>query len=154
MPGSNPGSGPSIFFNRHTFLIIMKKRRSFLAYIFKEQKVMKTRSKRANMEYCKKCGTQLEKDANYCSHCGASVKEINTEEFKVSADDLVKTIKKLLHEGNVRRIIVKDEKGKTLFDMPVTIGVVGTILAPWLAALGVIGALATNCTIVVERTVK
>ena len=106
------------------------------------------------MNYCKKCGAQLPNDANYCLHCGTSVKEIKAEELKVSADDLVKTVKQLLHEGNVRRIIVKDEKGKTLLDIPVTIGVVGTLIAPWLAALGVIGALATNCTIVVERVIK
>jgi uncharacterized membrane protein YvbJ len=106
------------------------------------------------MNNCKKCGAQLPNDAYYCSHCGTSVKEIKTEEFKVSADDLVKTVKQLIHEGNVKRIIVKDEKGKTLLDIPVTIGVVGTIIAPWLAALGVIGALATNCTIVVERVKK
>jgi uncharacterized membrane protein YvbJ len=104
------------------------------------------------MSYCKKCGAQLQNDANYCSHCGTSTKKIKTEEFKVSADDLVKTVKQILHEGNVRRIIVKDDKGKTLLDIPVTIGIVGTIIAPWLAALGVIGALATNCTIIVERT--
>ena len=103
------------------------------------------------MVYCKKCGAELAKDANYCSVCGASTKEVKTEEFKVSSDDLVKTVKKLIYEGNVRRIIIKDEKGKMLLDIPVTIGVVGAIIAPWLAALGVIGAIATNCTIVVER---
>ena len=106
------------------------------------------------MSYCKKCGVELQKDANFCSHCGISTKEIKTEEFKVSADDLVKTVKQILHEGNVRSIIVKDDKGKTLLDIPVTVGIVGTIIAPWLAALGVIGALATNCTIVVERTIN
>ena len=106
------------------------------------------------MNNCRKCGVQLPNDANYCSHCGTSVKEIKTEEFKVSADDLVKTVKQLIHEGNVRRIIVKDEKGKVLLDIPVTIGVVGTIIAPWLAALGVIGALITNCTIIVEQVTK
>ena len=106
------------------------------------------------MNYCKKCGFQLTNDANYCSKCGTSVKEMRTEEFKVSADELVKTVKKLIHEGNVRKILIKDDKGKTLIEIPVTIGVVGTILAPWLAALGVIGALATNCTIVVEREKK
>ena len=105
------------------------------------------------MNTCRKCAANLADDANYCQYCGTSTKEIRTEEFKVSADDLIKTVKQLLHEGNVRRIIVKDEKGKALIDIPVTIGVVGTIIAPWLAALGVIGALATNCTIVVERTV-
>jgi uncharacterized membrane protein YvbJ len=103
------------------------------------------------MDSCKRCGAQVAKDANYCSNCGASVKEVRTEEFKVSADDLVKTVKKLIHEGNIRRILIKDDKGKTLIDIPATVGVVGTILAPWLAALGVIGAIATNCTIVVER---
>ena len=103
------------------------------------------------MAYCKRCGAELTKDAKYCAACGASVKGVRTEEFKVSSDDLVKTVKKLIHEGNVRRIIIKDENGKTLFDMPVTIGVVGAIIAPWLAALGVIGAMATNCTIVVEK---
>jgi CBS domain-containing protein len=106
------------------------------------------------MNNCKKCAAQLPTDANFCPRCGTSVKEIKTEELKVSADDLVKTVKQLLHEGNIRRIIVKDEKGKTLLDIPATIGVVGTILAPWLAALGVIGALATNCTIVVERVTQ
>ena len=103
------------------------------------------------MVNCKKCGKELDKNANFCSYCGVSVKEAKTEEFNVSSDDLVKTVKKLIHEGNVRRIIIKDEKGKNLLDMPVTIGVVGAIIAPWLAALGVIGALATNCKIVVER---
>ena len=104
------------------------------------------------MVFCKKCGAQLAKEANYCSICGTSVQEeIKTEEFTVSSDDLVKTVKQLIHEGNVRRIIIKDEKGKILLDIPVTIGVIGTVLAPWLAALGVIGAIATNCTIVVEK---
>jgi hypothetical protein len=103
------------------------------------------------MKYCKKCKALLADHANYCSKCGASVKETRTEEFKISADDLVKKVKELIHEGNVRRILIKDEKGKTLIDIPVTIGIVGTILAPWLAALGVIGAIATNCIIIVER---
>jgi len=101
--------------------------------------------------YCKKCGTKLLLDANYCSHCGASIGKIKTEEFEVSSDDLVKTVKELLHEGNVRRIIVKDENKKVLLEIPVTIGVIGAVIAPWLAALGVIGAIATNCTIVVEK---
>ena len=103
------------------------------------------------MVYCKKCGTKLSDDSNYCKNCGASIKGFKTEEFTVSSDDLVKTVKKLLHEGNVRRIIIKDEKGKILLDLPVTVGLIGAVIAPWLAALGVIGAIATKCTIVVER---
>lgn len=76
---------------------------------------------------------------------------VEKEEFSVSADNLVKKVKELIHEGNVRRIIIKNEEGKVLLDMPVSVGVVGVILAPWLAALGAIAALATKCTITVER---
>ena len=73
------------------------------------------------------------------------------EEFSVSSDDLIEKVKQLIHEGNITRIMIKDERGKTLFEMPATVGVVGAILAPWLVALGAIAALATRCTIVVER---
>jgi repressor of nif and glnA expression len=81
-------------------------------------------------------------------------KNTTTQEFSVSADELTKKVKELLHEGNVRRIIVKNEDGKALLEIPVTAGVVGVLLAPWLAAVGVIAALATKCTIVVERKSK
>ena len=103
------------------------------------------------MAFCAKCGAELPEGARYCSSCGTAVGEVVSEEFSVSADNLVKKVKELLHEGNVRRISVKDEEGKILLEMPVTVGVVGVILAPWLAALGAIGALATRCTITVER---
>lgn len=73
------------------------------------------------------------------------------EEFSVSADNLIQRVKELIHEGNVTRIIVKDEKGKILLEMPATVGVIGAILVPWMAALGAIVALVTKCTIVVER---
>ncbi len=73
------------------------------------------------------------------------------EEFSVSADNLIERVKELIHEGNVTRIIVKDEKGRILLEMPATVGVIGAILVPWMAALGAIAALATKCTIVVER---
>ncbi len=73
------------------------------------------------------------------------------EEFSVSADNLIERVKELLHEGNITRIIVKDEAGKVLLEIPATVGVVGVVLAPWLAALGVIAALVTNCRVVVER---
>jgi len=101
--------------------------------------------------FCPTCGKKNVEDANFCSFCGASLNKGKTEEFQVSSDDLIKTVKKLLHEGNVRRIIIKDNKGKILLDMPVTIGLIGAIIAPWLAALGVIGAMVTKCTIVVEK---
>lgn len=103
------------------------------------------------MPYCTKCGAPLKEDDKFCPVCGASAAKVTREEFSVSASNLVDRIGELLHEGNVTRIIVKDEKGKPLLEIPATIGVIGTVLAPWLAALGVIAALATNCRIVVER---
>jgi len=87
----------------------------------------------------------------FCTTCGAKVSKIFREEYTVTADNLVDRVKELLHEGNVTRIIIKDMKGKELLEIPATIGVLGAVIAPWLAVLGVIAALATNCKIVVER---
>lgn len=103
------------------------------------------------MPYCTKCGAPLKEEDKFCPVCGAPAAKLTREEFSVSASNLVDRVKELLHEGNVTRIIVKDEKGKTLLEIPATVGVIGTVLAPWLAALGVIAALVTNCRIVVER---
>lgn len=77
-----------------------------------------------------------------------------TEEFKVSGEDLLKKVKAIIAEGNVRRIIIRDKDSKTLVELPLTIGVVGAVLAPVLAAIGAIAALVTECTIVVEREEK
>ena len=88
---------------------------------------------------------------NYCPSCGAPVRETVREEFSVSADNLIEKVKELIHEGNVTRIVVKNEEGKTLLEIPATVGIVGAILAPWMAALGVIAAFATRCNIIVER---
>jgi len=103
------------------------------------------------LPYCSKCGAELKEDDKFCPKCGTAVVKIVTEEYSVSADNLIERVKELLHEGNITRIIVKDEKGKVLLEIPATIGVIGAVLAPWLAALGVIAALATNCKLVVER---
>jgi len=103
------------------------------------------------MSYCWKCGAPLKGEDKFCTVCGAKVSKITREEYTVSADNLVDRIKELLHEGNVTRIIVKDMKGKELLEVPATIGVIGVVLVPWLAALGVIAALVTNCKIVVEK---
>ena len=75
----------------------------------------------------------------------------NQESFKVSREDVVETVRKLIQEGNVRRIIIKDKNGKSIAEFPLTVGVVGTVLAPVLAAAGAIAALITECTISVER---
>lgn len=74
-----------------------------------------------------------------------------TEEFKVNGEDLLKKFKELVAEGNVRRIIIKNKDKKTIVEIPLTVGVVGAILAPVLAVVGTIAALVTECTIIVER---
>ena len=73
-----------------------------------------------------------------------------TESFKVAANELVDAVKKLVREGNVRRVIVK-QKGRTVAEFPLTVGVIGTVLAPMLAALGALAAVLTECSIEVER---
>lgn len=80
-----------------------------------------------------------------------SQEKVHYEEFKVDGDALIAKIKDLVHQGNVRRIIIKNEKAETLIEIPLTIGVVGAILLPVWAAIGAIAALAANFTIVVER---
>ena len=74
-----------------------------------------------------------------------------TEEFKVRGEDVLATIKKIIAAGNARRIIIKREDGSTFVEFPLTVGAVGAIVAPMLAAVGAIAALVTNCTIVVEK---
>ncbi|HOW85374.1 MAG TPA: DUF4342 domain-containing protein [Candidatus Aminicenantes bacterium] len=73
------------------------------------------------------------------------------EEFRVNGNEVLGKVKEIIHEGNVRRIIFKDEHGKTFMEIPLTIGVVGALAAPILAAVGGVAALASNMTIVVEK---
>lgn len=75
----------------------------------------------------------------------------NKSEFFVTGEELLGKVRELIHEGNVRKIIIKNEKGETYLEIPVTIGVIGAILAPVFAAIGALAALAANFTIVVER---
>ena len=76
---------------------------------------------------------------------------VKKEEFKVNGEELLGKVKQIIKEGNVRRISVKNKDGKTIIELPLTIGVVGAAVAPILAAVGAIAALVTECTIVVER---
>ena len=103
------------------------------------------------MVKCQSCHAELPETARFCSNCGVALSKTLREEFTVSSDDLVGKIKELLHEGDVTRIIVRDDKGRTLLEIPAWAGVVGAVLAPWLAALGAIAAIATDCTIGVIR---
>ena len=82
-----------------------------------------------------------------------AAKTKKTETFELRGEDLVKRVKELVREGNVRRIIVKDKEGKTLVEFPLTLGVVGAVLVPALAALGAVAALVTECSITVEREI-
>jgi hypothetical protein len=75
-----------------------------------------------------------------------------TEEFKVSGEELLKKIKELVHEGNIRRIVIKNKDGGTFMEIPLSVGVVGVLLAPTLAAVGAIAALVSEATLVVEKS--
>ncbi len=81
-------------------------------------------------------------------------KSKTTEEFKVNGEELLKKVKELIAEGNIRKITIRNKEGKSIIELPLTIGVVGAVLAPPLAAVGAIAALVTECTIVVEREEK
>jgi hypothetical protein len=76
---------------------------------------------------------------------------VRTEEFRVNGEELLAKIKELIHEGNIRRIIIKNRDGKTLMEFPLTFGVVGAVLAPTLAAVGAVAALIGEATVVVEK---
>jgi hypothetical protein len=79
------------------------------------------------------------------------MEEQTKQEFKVNGDEVVKKVKELIKEGNARRIIIQNEEGKTLIEIPLTFGVIGAALLPVLAAIGAIAAVVTNCTIIVEK---
>jgi hypothetical protein len=74
-----------------------------------------------------------------------------TEEFRINGDELIAKVKELIHEGNIRRVIIRNGEGTTLVEIPLSVGLVGVALLPIWAAVGAIAAVATDCTIVVER---
>ena len=76
------------------------------------------------------------------------------EEYRASGNDLVDSVKKLIKEGNVHRVIIKNREGKVLLDIPVTVGVVGLAVAPVLVAVGALATVATDCIIGIERDPK
>jgi len=73
------------------------------------------------------------------------------EEFQVKGEEMLARVKELVREGNVRRIVIANEEGRTLIEIPLTVGVVGALILPVAAAIGAIAAVVTNCTIRVER---
>ena len=78
---------------------------------------------------------------------------VRTEEFRIDGDQLVGKVKELIRQGNIRRVVIKNNQGHPLVDIPITWGVVGSVVAPQLAALGAIAALVGRATIVVEKVV-
>ncbi len=78
-------------------------------------------------------------------------KEKIEETFRVPGENLLKKVKALIQEGNIRRVTIRDREGKTIMEFPLTVGVVGAALAPILAAVGALAALVSECTISVER---
>ncbi len=95
---------------------------------------------------------QLETEAGTGDVPPASGSKTRTDEFSMTGEQVIDFIKKILHEGNIRRIVLRDESGKTLLEIPVTIGVVGALLLPAWAAIGAAAALVAKMTIVIERT--
>jgi hypothetical protein len=83
-----------------------------------------------------------------------SEERTRTEEFRVEGEKLIGKVKEVIHEGNIRRIIIKDKEGKTVLEIPMTFGVVGALIAPQLAAIGAIAALLTEATVVIEKEDK
>jgi hypothetical protein len=77
--------------------------------------------------------------------------KVRTEEIQAQGEEIVGKIKEIVRQGNIRRVSIKNEDGKTLVDIPLTLGVVGALFLPQLAALGAIAALVTKCTIVIEK---
>ena len=80
-----------------------------------------------------------------------SSQETRTEEYQIDGDMLLAKVKELVHEGNVRRVVVKNEEGVTLLEIPLTVGVIGAALLPIWAAIGAIAAFVAKFTIVVEK---
>ncbi len=78
-------------------------------------------------------------------------KTTRTEVFSLDGETLVSTVKKLVHEGNIRRVSIENKDGRTLLEIPLTFGVVGALLLPTWAALGAVAAMVTECKLVVER---
>ncbi len=77
--------------------------------------------------------------------------QLNFEEFKVQANELVDKVRELIHRGNIRRVVIKDDKGRTFMEIPVTVAALGVIAAPVLAAVGALAAMVARFTLVVEK---
>lgn len=107
------------------------------------------------MEKCLDCGSDLPPEAKFCPNCGTQA-GLKKEVYRVSGEGLVGKVKEIVSDARVKRITVRDDKGKLLLSMPVTWGAAGAVamvtLAPWLAALGVIAGFVARCKLEVEKS--
>src|SRR6266571_4445687 len=106
------------------------------------------------MAKCMECNAELPANAKFCPSCGTQV-GLKKEVFQVSSEKLLEKFKEVTKDATVKRVIIKDDKGKVVLSIPLAWGAAGAVatlaLAPWLAALGVIAGFATKCTLEVER---
>jgi Domain of unknown function (DUF4342)/zinc-ribbon domain len=106
------------------------------------------------MTVCGECGVELPVGSKFCPNCGVKI-GIKRDFYEVPSEGLIGKVKEMMHDVSIKRIVVKDEKGKNLLSIPATWGTAGAAatiaLAPWLAALGVIAGLVTRCKVEVER---
>jgi uncharacterized protein DUF4342/zinc ribbon protein len=106
------------------------------------------------MAKCMECNAELPANAKFCPSCGTQA-GLKKEVFQVSSEKLLEKFKELTKDATVKRVIIKDDKGKVVLSIPLAWGAAGAVatlaLAPWLAALGVIAGFATKCTLEVER---
>jgi hypothetical protein len=106
------------------------------------------------MAICDECASELPTNSRFCPSCGVE-RGIRKDIFDIPSEGLISRVKDLMHDVSVKRIVIKDDKGKVILSIPVTWGTAGVIatvaLAPWLAALGVIAGLVTKCRVEVER---
>ena len=100
---------------------------------------------------CINCGTENPESAKYCNQCGSLLVEKKYEEITVKTDNLVAKVKELIKEGNVRKLIVRNEEGGTLLEIPITFAAISTIFFPYMAALGAVAAIASHAKIQIER---
>lgn len=109
------------------------------------------------MANCTECNAELPANAKFCPSCGTQV-GLKKDTFQVTAESLVGKVKEIVKDASVKKVIIKDEKGKVLISIPVTWGAAGAVatiaFAPWLAALGVIAGIVTKCTVEVERAAE
>ncbi len=103
---------------------------------------------------CQECRSDIPLNAKFCPECGTRV-GVKKDVYHISADGLVGKVKEIINDAKVKKLVIKDDKDRILISIPITWGTAGAaatiVLAPWLAALGVIAGLVTKCTIEVEK---